>query len=162
MIRRPPVKLLKNPVERGLPERFVEEYHIAVKNFFQKYRPSDEDNLKVLDEVIADPQVYEIMKLLKISIVTKNVLEKLRKKGVDDIDGGLKKLWDNQMIHVFQDTKGNEYYALLTEFYNSLVYPKYMLNTIIHQYNVKSKSEGVLIEYLNVLDDNYRSTKLKA
>ncbi len=160
MIRRPPIKLLKNPIERGLPERFVEEYDIAIRNFYQKYRPSDEDNIKILDEVIADPQIYEILKLLRISIVTKNVLEKLRKKGVDDIDGGLKKLWDNQMIHVFQDTKGNEYYALLSDFYTSLIYPKYMLNIIIQQYGVKSKSEAVLIEYLNVLDDNYRSTKL--
>ena len=160
MIRRPPIKLLKNPVERGLPEKFVEEYNVAVRNFYQKYRPTEEDNLKILDEVIADPQVYEILKLLRISIVTKNVLEKLRKKGVDDIDGGLKKLWDNQMIHVFQDSKGNEYYALLTDFYNSLIYPKYMLNMIIYQYGVKSKSNSVLIEYLNVLDDNYRSTKL--
>ncbi|MCK4479561.1 MAG: hypothetical protein KAV01_03445 [Candidatus Lokiarchaeota archaeon] len=160
MIRRPPIKLLKNPIERGLPERFVEEYDIAIRNFYQKYRPSDEDNIKILDDVIADPQIYEILKLLRISIVTKNVLEKLRKKGVDDIDGGLKKLWDNQMIHVFQDTKGNEYYALLSDFYTSLIYPKYMVNIIIQQYRVKSKSEAVLIEYLNVLDDNYRSTKL--
>ena len=160
MIRRPPIKLLKNPIERGLPERFVEEYDVAIRNFYQKYRPTDEDNIKILDDVIADPQIYEILKLLRISIVTKNVLEKLRKKGVDDIDGGLKKLWDNQMIHVFQDTKGNEYYALLSDFYTSLIYPKYMLNIIIQQYGVKSKSEAVLIEYLNVLDDNYRSTKL--
>ncbi|MHA2035237.1 MAG: hypothetical protein ACW98X_02310 [Promethearchaeota archaeon] len=160
MIRRPPISLLKNPSERGLPERFVEEYKVAIRKFFQKYRPSDEDNLKILDKVIADPQVYEILKLLRISIVTKNVLEKLRKKGVDDIDDGLKKLWDNQMIHVFQDTKGNEYYALLTDFYNSLIYPKYMINIIIHQYTVKSKSNPVLIEYLNVLDDSYRRTKI--
>jgi hypothetical protein len=161
MIRRPPVKVLRNPAEHGLPERFIDEYHMAIKKFFQKYNPSDEDNLKILDEVIADPQVYEIMKLLRISVVTKNVLEKLRKKGVDDIDGGLKTLWDNQMIQVFQDSKGSEYYALLSDFYNSLMYPKYMLNTIINQYNVKSKANSVLIEYLNVLDDNYQSTKLK-
>lgn len=160
MIRRPPIKLLKNPAERGLPEKFVDEYHVAVESFFQKYRPSDKDNLKILDEIVADPQVYEILKLLRISIVTKNVLEKLRKKGVDDIDGGLKKLWDNQMIHVFQDAKGNEYYALLTDFNNSLIYPKYIVNTIVYQYGVKSKSDGVLIEYLNVLDDTYRPTKL--
>ncbi|MFW9784452.1 MAG: hypothetical protein ACFFFB_19385, partial [Candidatus Heimdallarchaeota archaeon] len=114
MIRRPPITLLKNPSERGLPPKFAEEYEIAVKKFFQKYSPSEEDNLKILDEIIADPQVYEILKLLRISIVTKNVLEKLRKKGVEDIDEGLKKLWDNQMIHVFQDERGNEYYALLT------------------------------------------------
>jgi hypothetical protein len=162
IIRRPPIKLLKNPVERGLPERFIEEYNVAVRKFFQQYRPSEDDNLKILDGVIGDPQVYEILKLLRISIVTKNVLEKLRKKGVDDIDGGLKKLWENDLIHVFQDTKGNEYYALISDFHISLVYPKYMLNTIIHQYGVKSKSNSVLVEYLNVLDDNYRSIKLKA
>ncbi|MFW9971662.1 MAG: hypothetical protein ACFFDF_15815 [Candidatus Odinarchaeota archaeon] len=162
MLRRPPIKLIKNPLECGLPEKFFEDYNVVVRKFFQKYRPSEEDNLKILDEVIGDPQVYEILKLLRISIVTKNVLEKLRKKGVDDIDGGLKKLWENQMIHVFQDSKGNEYYALISDFHNSLVYPKYMLNTIIHQYGVKSKSGSVLVEYLNVLDDNYRSLKLKA
>ncbi|MFX0000533.1 MAG: hypothetical protein ACFE9Q_08840 [Candidatus Hodarchaeota archaeon] len=161
MIRRPPIKLLKNPLERGLPETFVEEYNVAVKKFFQTYRPTDEDNLKIINEIIVDPQVYEILKLLRISIVTKNVLEKLRKKGVDDIDGGLRKLWDNKMIHVFQDTKGTEYYALLTDFHNSLIYPKYILNTIIYQYGVKSKSNSVLIEYLKVLDDNYRHVKLK-
>lgn len=161
MIRRPPITLLKNPSERGLPEKFTEDYNVAVRKFFQKYRPSDEDNLKVLDEIIADPQVYEILKLLRISIVTKNVLEKLRKKGVDDIDNGLKKLWDNQMIHVFQDPKGTEYYALLTDFHSSLIYPKYMLRTIIYQYEVKSKSEGVLIEYLNVLDDSYHPSKIQ-
>ena len=138
----------------------MEEYIVAVKKFFQKHRPSDEDNLKILENIIADPQVYEILKLLRISIVTKNVLEKLRKKGVDDIDDGLKKLWDNQMIHVFQDAKGNEYYALLTDFHNSLIYPKYMINMIIHQYAVKSKSNAVLIEYLNVLDDTYRPAKI--
>ena len=64
------------------------------------------------------------------------------------------------MIHVFQDAKGNEYYALLTDFHNSLIYPKYIVNTIVYQYGVKSKSDGVLIEYLNVLDDTYRPTKL--
>jgi len=160
MIRRPPIKLLKNPIDRGLPEKFVEEYNVAVKKFFQQYRPSERDNLKILEEIVADPQVYEILKLLRISIVTKNVLEKLRKKGVDDIDEGLKKLWDNQMIHVFQDTKGNEYYALLTDFYSSLIYPKYILNIIIHQYSVKSKSDSVLIEYLNVLEDTYKPAKI--
>jgi hypothetical protein len=162
MIRRPPIKLLKNPVERGLPERFVEEYNVAVRKFYQKYRPTEEDNLKILDQVIGDPQVYEILKLLRISIVTKNVLEKLRKKGVDDIDGGLNKLWETQLIQVFQDSKGNEYYALISDFHLSLVYPKYMLNRIIQQYSVKSKSSSVLIEYLNVLDNNYRPIKLKA
>ncbi len=158
MLRSPPSNIFKNPAEFGLPESLVEDYRIAVKKFFQNYHPSEKDNLRVLD-LLTDPQVYEIFKLLRISVATRNVLEKLRKKGVDDIDGGLKKLWDNQMIHVSQDKQRNEYYALLSDFHLSLIYPKYILSTIIHQYDVKSKADQVLTEYLRVLEDTYFEMK---
>ncbi|TFG06803.1 MAG: hypothetical protein EU539_06665 [Promethearchaeota archaeon] len=161
MIRRPPIKIFDNPVEKGLPEQLVTDYSTAIKKYFENYRPSEEDNLKALS-IMTDPEIYEIIKLLRTAIVTRNTLEKLRKKGVSDIDGGLKQLWENEMIQVFQDKKGNEYYALLSDFHISLVYPKYILSTIIHQYDVKSKSDKVLIEYINVLEDAYFEMKHKA
>ena len=154
-IRRPPIKILKEPVERGLPESLVEDYKSEVRKYFKNYRPSEEDNLKML-QILTDPQLYEILKLLRISIVTRNSIEKLRKKGVDDIDGGINKLLEFNIIHTFKDEQETEYYALLSDFHASLVYPRYILNMILHQYDVKSKSEGVLIEYLNVLEDTYR------
>ncbi|MFX0056834.1 MAG: hypothetical protein ACFE85_02705 [Candidatus Hodarchaeota archaeon] len=159
IIRRPPIKLLKKPEERGLPESLISEYKSKVRSFFQTYRPSEEDSLKIID-LITDPQIYEILKLLRIAVVTKNALAKLRKKGVEDIDEGIRKLWENKFAHVFQDNRGIEYYALLSDFHMSLIYPKYVLNTVMHQYEVKSKSENVLLEYLKVLEDTYRHTKL--
>ena len=48
-----------------------------------------------------------------------------------------------------------EYYALLSDLNVSLVFPKYLLNIIKKQYEVKSKSDQVLIECLNVLEDMY-------
>ena len=159
-IRRPPLKILSEPVDRGLPESLVETYNSEVRTFFRNYRPSEEDNLKLLP-ILTDPQLYEILKLLRISPVTRNSLEKLRKKGVDDIDGGIKKLMEVEILHIFQDEQGNEYYTLLSDFHISLVYPRYILNTILQQYDVKSKSNGVLIEYLNVLEDTYRPYKPK-
>jgi len=160
IIRKPPIKILSDLVGRGLPEPLVEAYNSEVRRFFQNYRPSEDDNLKLVD-LLTDPQLSEIIKLMRIAIVTRNTLEKLRKKGVDDIDGGIKKLLDNKIIHKFQDENKAEYYALLSDLHISLVYPRYMLNTILHQYDVKSKSEPVLIEYLNVLDDAYHPYKLK-
>ncbi len=159
-IRRPPVKILREPVELGLPESLVATYNSEVRTYFQNYRPSEEDNLKLI-KILTDPQLYEILKLLRISIVTKNSLEKLRKKGVDDIDGGIKKLLEYKIMHMFQNGQGTEYYALLSDFQISLVYPRYILNIILHQYDVKSKSDGVLIEYLRVLEDTYRPYKPK-
>jgi len=161
MIRRPPITLLKAPAEKGLPDHLTSDYITAVKQFFQNYSPSDEDNLKIV-EIIVNPQVYETFRLLRTAIVTKNELEKLKKKGVDNIDEVLKTLWENQIIQVFQDKKGNEYYALLTDFNISLMFPKYLLNIINTEYENKSKADPVLVEYLNVLEDAYMEYKAKS
>ena len=137
---------------------------MEVKKFFQNYKPSEQDNLRIID-IVVNPQVYETIKLLRTAIVTKNDLEKLKKKGVEDIDYVLKRLWEAQMIQVFQDDSNNEYYALLSDFYVDLIFPKYLLNVIKAEYEKKSKAEQVLIEYLSVLENTYlgsKSVKIKA
>ena len=160
ILRVPPSAVYTEPVERGLPEALVNDYKLVVKNFFQSYNPSEEDNQKLID-LIVNPNIYDTIKLLRTTIATKNVLEKLRKKGVDDIDGVLKELWEHKIINVFRDKRGIEYYAMLSDFFVSLIYPKYLLNTVIQEYEVKSKTDKVLLEYLNVLKDAYYEIKLK-
>lgn len=154
MLRRPPTELLKDPADHGLPARLVDDYRAECKKFFSGYELDDDDNIGVID-LFTNPQTYETLKLLRTAIVTKNELEKLKKKGVEDLDEVLKLLWDNKMIQVFQDEKGNEYYALLTDFVVRNVFPKYLLNVIKKQYQQKSKADEVLIEYLDVLEDSF-------
>jgi hypothetical protein len=161
MLRIPPVKLLTDPADRGLPSQLASEYRTECKKYFQNYRPTEQDNLRVI-EILINPQVYETFRLLRTAIVTKNDLEKLKKKGVDDIDEVLKMLWDNQMIQVFQDERNNEYYALVSDFYLDLIFPKYLMNVIKMEYDQKSKADQVLIEYLNVLEDTYLNVKAAA
>ena len=159
IMRVPPVKILKDPADSGLPSQLVENYKADVRSFFQNYRPTEGDNLRVLD-ILTNPQVYEALRLLRTAVVTKNDLEKLRKKGVEDLDDVLKMLWDTQMVQVFQDERENEYYALLSDFHLDLTFPKYLMNVIKTVYNQKSKADQVLIEYLTVLENTY--TNLKA
>jgi len=161
MLRVPPVQLLKDPADKGLPVQLANDYRTEVKKVFQNYKPSEQDNLRVID-IIINPQVYETLRLLRTAIVTKNDLEKLKKKGVDDIDEVLRMLWESQMIQVFQDERNNEYYALLTDFYVKLVFPKYLLNVIKEEYEKKSKADQVLIEYLDVLELAYLNMKSAA
>jgi hypothetical protein len=161
MMRVPPVQLLKDPADRGLPAQLAEDYRSESKRFFQNYRPSEQDNLTVID-VIINPQVYETLRLLRTAIVTRNDLEKLKKKGVDDVDEVLKMLWESKMIQVFQDERNNEYYALLSDFYVDLIFPKYLLNVIKEEYDKKSKASQVLIEYLSVLENSYLNLKSTA
>lgn len=157
-IRRPPVKLVQDAGSKGLPLQLVDTYKVEIKKYFLNYRPSEADNLKVIEAMI-NPQVYETLKLLRTAIVTRNDLEKLKKKGVEDVDGVLKTLWETQMIQVFQDERNNEYYALQSDFYLVLIFPKYLLHVIKAQYEQKSKADQVLVEYLNVLEDSYMNLK---
>ncbi|MFX0023473.1 MAG: hypothetical protein ACFE9S_14200 [Candidatus Hermodarchaeota archaeon] len=157
-MRVPPVKLVKDPLDRGLPSTLVDNYKIEVRKFFQNYHPTEADNLRVLD-VLTNPQVYETLRLLRTTIVTRNDLEKLKKRGVDDLDNALKMLWETQIIQIFRDENENEYYALLSDFYIDLIFPKYLMNVIKEKYEKKSKAEPVLIEYLTILEDNYVNMK---
>ena len=158
MMRIPAIQLFKAPSDKGLPSQLSEDYTTETRKFFQNYRSSEEDNLKLL-EILINPQSYEVLRLLRTAIVTKNDLEKLKKKGVEDIDDILKLLWENQMIQVFRDDRNNEYYALLSDFHIDLIFPKYLLNIIKAEYDKKSKAEQVLIEYLNVLESTYLNLK---
>lgn len=152
MLRRPPVNLLKDPADHGLPARLADDYRAECKKFFADYEMEEADNISLV-QLFTNPQTYETLRLLRTSIVTKNELEKLKKKGVDDLDEVLRLLWENNMIQVFQDDKGNEYYGLLSDFTIERVFPKYLLNIIKKQYFQKSKTDDVLVEYLNVLED---------
>ncbi|MFW9781520.1 MAG: hypothetical protein ACFFFB_04465 [Candidatus Heimdallarchaeota archaeon] len=158
LMRVPPIRILDNPSERGLPPQLVETYKTDVKRYFQNYQPTEGDNLRVLD-ALTNPQIYETLRLLRTAVVTRNDLEKLRKKGVEDLDDVLKILWDTQIVQVFRDERNNEYYTLLSDFYLDLIFPKYLLNVIKTVYDQKSKADQVLTEYLTVLENTYSNIK---
>ncbi|MFX1376531.1 MAG: DUF2341 domain-containing protein [Promethearchaeota archaeon] len=160
MLRVPPSKLFADPINSGLPTQFAKEYLNAVKDFFQTYQPTAEDNLKII-EILINTEVYETLRLLRTAVVTRQELDKLRTKGVKDAYAALKLLWDNQMVKVFRDEKNNEYYALISDFYMDLIFPKYLLKVIKLAYEQKSIANKALIEYLKVLEDTYYSQKSK-
>jgi hypothetical protein len=160
MLRVPPVKLFADPINSGLPTQFAKEYIAEVKKFFQNYQPTTEDNLKVV-EILINPEVFETLRLLRTAIVTRQDLDKLRTKGVKDAYSALKLLWDNRLVKVFRDEKNNEYYALISDFYMDLIFPKYLLKVIKLAYEQKSTANKALIEYLGVLEDAYYDLKLR-
>ncbi|MFX1454242.1 MAG: DUF2341 domain-containing protein [Promethearchaeota archaeon] len=154
MLRVPPTKLFAEPDSHGLPAKLTKEYQAEVQKVFNEYRPSEEDTLSLLN-ILIDPEVYETLRLLRMAIVTMQDFEKLKNRGVGDIYSVLRKLWDTQMIKVLKDESGIEYYTLITDIYIDVIFPKYQLNLIKLLNNQKSKSDKVLIQYLNVLEETY-------
>lgn len=155
MLRRPPVELIKDPVGHHLPKTLKKVYIQQVLKFFEEYKWEREDNVKIIDEILLDPACYEVLKLLRIAIVTKNDLEKLKKKGVDDYKKVLKKLYENRMITVLEDDKKTEYYALTSDFFIGQFYPAYHVDTILNHYKQGSRSPQSLLEALSTLKEEY-------
>jgi hypothetical protein len=154
-LRVPPAKLIKDPVDRHLPESLTSEYLSEIRNYFKHYTPSERDNLEIIDKVLLDPACYEVLKLMREAIVTRNDLEKLRKKGVDDVDRVLKAFWETKMVAVFKDDKANEYFCLTCDFYIAKFYPRYQIDTIRKQYRSRAQNSNVLVKALELMREEY-------
>jgi hypothetical protein len=154
-IRKPPAELISNPTDHHLPEGLKVGYLNEVKTFFSTYKPDEKDTLDIIDQVILNPQCYEVLKLLREAMVTRNDLEKLRKKGVDDIDTVLKTLWNSKLIAVFQDDKGTEYHCLTSDVVIKKYFPRYLLDKARQQYINKVQNPGVIVKSLELLKEEY-------
>ncbi len=160
-LRVPPEDLVKDPVGRHIPASLKDAYLTEVRNYFKEYEISEKDSLKIIDEVILEPQVYEVLKLLRNAIVTRNDIEKLKKKGVDDVNMALKHLWENKMISVLQDENGTEYYGLISDFYVDRIYPKYEVNQIRQHYEQRTKNPQALVKALELLKEEFYAQRKK-
>ena len=156
--RRPPVVLFNECTSRGLPAQLRDGYQNEIKSFFAQYEMTEEDNLAIL-ELLVNPEVYEALTLMREAIVTRDDLEKLKKKGVEDVDTVLKVLWDTKMIAVLRDPQGNEYYGLKSDILAQKFFPDYMVNVVRRNYKEKTKADVVLLEHLNILEEAYKGKK---
>jgi hypothetical protein len=158
VIRAPDAALLSEGESRGLPPNLRKLYRTDVEKYFEQYASTEEDNLQIL-KIITDGPCYETMKLMREAFVTRNDLEKLKKKGVDDVDAVLSALWDAKMLTVMRDSKENEYYGLKTDVVVEKFLPQYMVDTVLQHYGTKARPNPVLLEYLNVLQESFAAVK---
>ncbi len=156
MMRTPPVELIKDPVDHHLPSSMKESYIQEVRNFFSSYQPTLKDSLQIMKEILLDPECYPVLELLREAMVTRNDLEKLRKKGVENLDRVLKLFWKTQMVSVFQDDKGNEYYCLICDFKIDPFYPHHAIDKIRGQYRNKAQNNSTLLVALDTLREEYK------
>ena len=156
MFRHPPFQLLKKSSSKGLPKSHVSLYHYDCNKFFQNYKISEKDNIRVID-ALSNSQGYNLFKILRGSFLSRKDIEKLAKRGFKNVNNSIKLLIDAQIIKNYQDEEGNDFYALITDFLIELVIPRYILNVIKTYNDNKSLSEHVLIKYLNLLEEIYNS-----
>jgi len=159
LYRVPPADLLRNSSSRGLPSKLTKYYSSKVREYFKAYIPNKEDNIALIN-LLLEPDVYETVKLLRTAAVTLDDFEKLKKKGVYDIDSVLKRLDENNLLIVLQKNETN-YYCLKSDYSVVRYFPQFLVNVIRKDSNNKAKSKKVLLEHLKILKETYQLEKKK-
>ncbi len=154
MFRIPPFNLLKNSQKSGLSDKLFKTYKKDCDNFFEKYIISEDDNLRVIN-LLNNYQAFELMNLLREGAATINDLEKLREKDIDNIENLIQMLKETQIIKSYLDSEGNEYFAIISNFYVDYCLPEYILNVIKTNHNNNLTTDEVLLKYLDVLHRNF-------
>jgi hypothetical protein len=158
ILRQPPIQLLKNSKERDFSSQFVEDFSNSVEAYFQTYNYNEEDSIK-LANLLLNPQLYEVLKVLRVAIYPKDDIQILRRRGVSDLDNVLQTLLENEIIQIIPDENGKEYYALLSEPYVDILFPEYILNAIISNYNSGLTENNILLRYLNIIKEHTKDER---
>jgi hypothetical protein len=159
MFRKPPISILEDPVNLGLPFEFSKIYLKEISEFFENYLPSEEDNREILN-IFTIPIAYQILGILRNEVLSRIELYNQLDYDKEDITQIIEMLEEIKIIKILRK-EDSEYVVLITDISMQKIFPKYVFNVILAEYNQKSKPDQVLSEYLNILEGEYKKFKLE-
>src|SRR5271157_3561437 len=109
--RVPPYNLIENLSQQGLSSPSGNNFSEVINAYFGSYQPKQENQQKLL-KVILDFPTYVVLQVLRGAFVTREDLEKLKEKGVDDADAAIRGLSDADLLVILKNSQGKEYYGL--------------------------------------------------
>jgi hypothetical protein len=151
--RVPPINIVKKAKLNQFGGTMDTDYLTDVSGFFEGYSPTPEDQETILN-VLVDMDAYKIIKNLRSEGMNMDDMALMRSE-VENLDNTLKLIWDNRIINVLRNKKGEEWYFLRTDIAIRLVFPEYLINLILESYNDGTKADAILIEHLNILRDTF-------
>ncbi|MHA1253527.1 MAG: hypothetical protein ACTSRP_26370 [Candidatus Helarchaeota archaeon] len=151
--RVPPINIVRKAKLNQFGGNLDNDYLTDVRAFFENYAPTPEDQEIILN-ILINMDAYKIIKQLRENYMTMDDMALMRQE-TENLDDALKILWDNRIINVLRNKKGEELYFLRTDIAIKLVFPEYLINLILESYNDGTKADPILIEHLNILRDTY-------
>ncbi|MHA1267585.1 MAG: hypothetical protein ACTSRS_20280 [Candidatus Helarchaeota archaeon] len=151
--RVPPKTIIKDAKAGTYPQHLANEYLSDVRTYFEAYSPTPEDQ-EIILKILTDIDAFKVIYLLQDQPLKAEMVDRLRGE-IDNLDGILKWLWDAKLINVLRGKTGQEVYFLRSDIAVKLVFPEYLINLILENYNNGTKSDAVLIEHLNVLKETF-------
>ncbi|MHA1270287.1 MAG: hypothetical protein ACTSPY_10910 [Candidatus Helarchaeota archaeon] len=147
----PVINNLKNPQTLDLPSNLFNQYLKICKDFFTNYNFTV--NQKII-ELFLDFDIHKIINLLSSGIVISDKIDIYENIKIKNINNHLKKLLDANLLCALQDDKGINYFLLVAKINVKKIVPEYLINLIIEDFNIKNKTQRILVEHLILLAEN--------
>ena len=157
-IRVPAIEIYKAAKGGQMPANLQKPYMDECEKFFKQYRVSAND-ARIIAGYIADPDKYEIIKVLRKEYLTKVELPPKLAREVQNLDAHLKELSENNIIYAHQDKKKNIWLMLKSDIIFPSFFPDYMIDVIRRRWKEGTIAKEIAIQHLELLRAAYIATE---
>ena len=155
IMRVPATKLIDDAKKRLPTPYLATKYLEQVNEYFSKYTPTYEDNLKIAYNMI-NPDKYDFITLFREKAYPINKIPKSPGETFDEIREMLNLLEKDNILTIIKDQKGMEWIFLLTDPIAQTFYPEYMIENIRQKTAEKKLKRKTAIKYLELLEQFYK------
>jgi hypothetical protein len=155
-IARAPNENIIKIANKGEPKKeFAKNYLKDVKEFFMAYNPSEE-NIEELAELLLNPEIYEILQLIREKPQRVSEIEVCTGKDKLGCDTQFKKLKKANIIEIYKDKDLKDKWVMLkSDIKIRSFFPEYMLETIREKIAAGQITTEAAIKHLDLLQQNY-------
>ena len=154
IFRKPVVKLVDDAKKNFPSPELAITYIEEVNRFFENYKPTFEDNLKIA-QIILNPDNYDYITLFRERAYPVNKIPKAPGQTIDEVGSFLENLEKDQIIKLLKDNKDTVWVFLLTDIVAQTFYPEYLIEKIRKDRMEGKINKNVAIKHLEFLEKTY-------
>jgi len=137
-----------------------EIYKENIDTFFKDFKFGDADS-KIIAEIAADPNHYNLITILRNNYIEINQLADIYQKDLDQIAPYINDLKRYNIIDEIKDKKGSSWIFLKTDVVFPTFFPEYIVDAIRRRWMEKDIVQNIAVKHLELLKSVYRGEEEK-
>ncbi|MFX1375153.1 MAG: hypothetical protein ACFFA0_05020 [Promethearchaeota archaeon] len=155
LYRTPVAKLVEDSKKKLPTPALATKYFEEVSNFFEDYKPTLEDGLKIARNM-TNPDKYDYITLFRERAYPLNKIPKGPGESIEEIGSILRTMENDKILKILKDEKDTEWVFLLTDIAADTFYPEYILEKIRNHRMEGNLNKDVAIKHLEFLEEVYK------
>ncbi len=154
ILRSHPDKLI-DEAKDGKPSNYLGKLYLKkIKEFYEGYAPSFEDNYKIASHMI-NPDTYDYIALLRDKPYPLSKLPKGTGQVARKFEDIFSKLEQDKIITIIEDDNNVKWVFLLSDILVKKFYPEYLIENIRKDFVLGDLRREIAVKHLDILENTY-------